>query len=179
MFNKRFFSKGMEDGGLGLEEEEYADAIFNILTNVFSFCISDVLPFLRGFDLDGYTKVMKENYRITNKHHDPIIDRRIQQWKDGTKKEMEDLLDVLINLKDDNDNPLLTKDEIKGQIVEIALPIVDNPSNAYESAFIEMLNQPEIFDKAIEELNKVVGTWKRETSLRIGLCAAQLREAMR
>ncbi|CAK7323490.1 unnamed protein product [Dovyalis caffra] len=157
LFNRRFFGEGMEDGGPGFEEEEYVEALFNILTNVFSFGISDVLPFLAGLDLDGYEKLMKENYGIINKHHDRIIDQRIQQWKDGTKKDVEDLLDVLITLKDDNGNPLLSKDEIKAQIAEIALAIIDNPSNAFEWAFAEMLNQPEIFEKAIEELDRVVG----------------------
>lgn len=34
---------------------------------------------------------------------------------------------------------------------------VDNPSNACEWAFAEMLNQPEILEKATEELDRVVG----------------------
>ena len=34
---------------------------------------------------------------------------------------------------------------------------VDNPSNAVEWALAEMINQPEILEKAIEELDRVVG----------------------
>ncbi|CAK7323492.1 unnamed protein product [Dovyalis caffra] len=157
MFNMRFFGEGMEDGGPGFEEEQHVEAIFTILNHLFSFCISDFLPSLVGFDLDGHEKVVKESHGIINKYHDPIIDQRVQQWKDGTKKDMEDLLDVLITLKDDNGNPLLSKDEIKAQTTEIMMATVDNPSNACEWVFAEMLNQPELFEKAIEELDRVVG----------------------
>ncbi|KAJ6878365.1 hypothetical protein NC651_030949 [Populus alba x Populus x berolinensis] len=98
-----------------------------------------------------------ENHRIINTYHDPIIHERVQQWKDGAKKDTEDLLDILITLKDPNSNPLLSKDEIKAQITEIMVAAVDNPSNACEWAFAEMLNQPEILEKATEELDRVVG----------------------
>jgi phenylalanine N-monooxygenase len=36
--------------------------------------------------------------------------------------------------------------------------IVDNPSNAVEWAFVEMMNKPEVMRKATHELNYVVGT---------------------
>ncbi|CAK7323491.1 unnamed protein product [Dovyalis caffra] len=120
MFNVRFLGEGMEDGGPGFEEERHVEAIFTILNHLFSFCVSDFLPSLVGFDLDGHERVMKESHGIINKYHDPIIDQRVQQWKDGTKKDVEDLLDVLITLKDDNGNPLLSKDEIKAQTTACA-----------------------------------------------------------
>ncbi|CAK7323493.1 unnamed protein product [Dovyalis caffra] len=115
MFNMRFFGEGMEDGGPGFEEEQHVEAIFTIINHLFSFCISDFLPSLVGFDLDGHEKVVEESHGIVNKYHDPIIDQRVKQWKDGTKKDMEDLLDVLITLKDGKGKPLLSKDEIKAQ----------------------------------------------------------------
>uniref|UniRef100_A0A6N2M1V9 Uncharacterized protein n=1 Tax=Salix viminalis TaxID=40686 RepID=A0A6N2M1V9_SALVM len=107
------------------------------------------------FNKRWHEKVVMENLRIINKYHDPIIDERAQQWKDGTKKDTEDWLDILIALKDPDGNPLLSKDEIKAQITEIMLAAVDNPSNACEWAFAEMLNQPEILEKAIEELDRL------------------------
>ncbi|KAJ6878364.1 phenylalanine N-monooxygenase CYP79D16-like [Populus alba x Populus x berolinensis] len=155
LFNKRFFGKGMKDGGPGFEEEEYVDAFFSSLNHIYAFCISDFLPSLIGLDLDGHEKVVMENHRIINTYHDPIIHERVQQWKDGAKKDTEDLLDILITLKDPNSNPLLSKDEIKAQITEIMVAAVDNPSNACEWAFAEMLNQPEILEKATEELDRL------------------------
>ena len=59
-----------------------------------------------------------------NKYHDPIIEERIKQWKNGTRNETDDLLDVMISLKDDNKNSLLTHQEIKALILVITFKIV-------------------------------------------------------
>ncbi|XP_037494966.1 valine N-monooxygenase 1-like [Jatropha curcas] len=121
VFNKRFFGKGKKNGGPGFEEAQHVDALFRILDldYSFSFCLSDYLPCSEGFDLGGREKIIKEANGIIGKYHDPIIEDRVQQWKDGTKKEEEDLLDVLITLKDDNGNPLPSTYEIKAQITVI------------------------------------------------------------
>ncbi|CAK9143280.1 unnamed protein product, partial [Ilex paraguariensis] len=117
IFGKRFFGKGMEDGGPGVEEEEHVAGLFTILGYLYSFCISDYLPCLRVFDIDGHEKIMKKALGTVRKYHDPEIDQRIGKWKESCKKEKEDLLDVLITLKDIDGRPVLSAEEIKGQIV--------------------------------------------------------------
>ena len=83
---------------------------------LYAFSISDYVPWLRGLDLDGHKKLLKNATMTVNKYHDPIIEHRIKQWKEGAKTEAEDLLDVMISLKDAHNNPLLNMHEIKGQI---------------------------------------------------------------
>ncbi|GMP89970.1 hypothetical protein CsSME_00041312 [Camellia sinensis var. sinensis] len=121
IINKRFLGEGREDGGPGVEEEEHMSALFTILEYIYSFCVSDYIPFLRGLvDLYGHEKVMRKAVGTVAKYQDPEIDERIKQWMDGTiatKKEQEDLLDVLIMLKDANGSPSLSTEEIKAQIV--------------------------------------------------------------
>ncbi|KAK8581401.1 hypothetical protein V6N13_144427 [Hibiscus sabdariffa] len=156
-FSTRYFGKGKENGGPGFEEEEHLNAVLTLLGQIFAFCVSDYIPMLRGLDLDGHEKIVKEALRAVEKYHDPIIDERIQQWKNGEKSDPEDLLDVLISLKDGKGNPILTVDEIKTEILELVIATVDNPSNAMEWALAEMLNHPEIFKKATEEIDRVVG----------------------
>ncbi|OMO61500.1 Cytochrome P450 [Corchorus capsularis] len=182
VFNTRYFGNGKENGGPGVEEEDHVKAIFTILAYLYSFCISDYFPLLRGLDLDGHEKVMEEATRVLAKYHDPIIDERIQQWREGKKEEPEDLLDVLVSLKDDNGDSLLSADEIKAQIIDIMLAGVDNPSNALEWALAEMLNQPEILQKAIDELDSVVGKQRlvQESDLpKLNYIKACAREAFR
>jgi cytochrome P450 len=116
-FNTRYFGKGMKDGGPGIEEIEHVDAAFILLNYAFAFSPSDYIPWLRLLDLDGHKGKVKNAMRIMNKYHDPIIDERIKQWNDGSKKVEEDLLDVLISLKDVNNIPLLSTKEIKAQII--------------------------------------------------------------
>ncbi|XP_057972603.1 tyrosine N-monooxygenase [Malania oleifera] len=163
MFSKRCFGAGMEDGGPGVEEEEHVEALFAALGYLFCFSLSDYFPFLIGFDLEGHEKIVKEAARIMKKHHDPIINERIKQWRlpnpnDGNaEKEPQDLLDVLITLKDTDGKPLLKTDEIKAQSAEIMMAAVDNPSNALEWALAEMMNDPKLMEKATEEIDRVVG----------------------
>ncbi|KAL5757134.1 hypothetical protein ACOSQ2_021880 [Xanthoceras sorbifolium] len=158
VFNKRFFGKGMADGGPGLEEVEHVHALFTVLQYLNSFCVTDYVSFWRWkLDLDGHEKVMKKAIGIIEKYHDPLIEERVRQWRDGLKKDVEDVLDILITLKDGNGNPLLSTKEVTAQITEIMIAAVDNPSNAVEWALAEMMNQPEILQKAIEEVDRVVG----------------------
>ncbi|KAK2386555.1 isoleucine N-monooxygenase [Trifolium repens] len=104
VFNTRYFGEGSNDGGPGFEEVEYLDALFTLLWYVFAFCVSDYMPFLRGLDIDGHEKKVKDAMSIVNRYNDPIIERRIEKWKDGSKTsaDAEDLLDILISLKDAN-----------------------------------------------------------------------------
>ncbi|KAK8674312.1 hypothetical protein V6N13_112605 [Hibiscus sabdariffa] len=157
VFNQRYFGEGKADGGPGFEEEEHIEAIFTSLAYIYSFCISDYLPILRGLDLEGHEKIMKKATRVMDKYHDPMIEDRIRKQRDGKIGEPQDLLDVLVSLTDDNGASLLSANEIKVQICEIMVATVDNPSNAFEWALAEMLNKPETLQKAIDELDRVVG----------------------
>ncbi|KAL0393116.1 UNVERIFIED_CONTAM: Valine N-monooxygenase 1 [Sesamum radiatum] len=157
MFSKRFFGTGMKDGGPGLEEEEHVDGLFTILKYLHAFAIADYFPWLEVFDFDGNKRILKNAIESVRKYQDSEINKRVEMWKQGIKKTEEDLLDVLINLKDSKNNPLLSIEEIKAQIIEIMIATVDNPSNAVEWALAEMINQSYILDKACKEIDKVVG----------------------
>uniref|UniRef100_A0A7N0V2H0 Cytochrome P450 n=1 Tax=Kalanchoe fedtschenkoi TaxID=63787 RepID=A0A7N0V2H0_KALFE len=183
VFNKRHFGQATHDGSPTAAEEEHVAAIFLSLKYLYSFCISDYYPFLEGLDLDGHKKYVKEAYTMTNKYHDPIIDERIRQWQqDDGHKEPQDLLDVMISLKDSNGRTLLSSEEIKAQTAELMLAAMDNPSNAIEWAMGEMINQPELLKKAVEELDRVVGRERlvQESDLpQLNFVKACAREAFR
>ncbi|XP_049356326.1 isoleucine N-monooxygenase 1-like [Solanum verrucosum] len=165
-----------------IEEEEQVDALFTLLKYLHCFGISDYLPWLSVFDLDGHKAIIKKAYDIATKQIDIEVDHRIQIWKDGNKILEEDILDVLIMLKDDNGNPLMNVKEIKAQVLELMLATVDNPSNAVEWTLAEMLNQPKLMQKAIKELNNVVGMDRlvQESDLpRLNYVKACIKEAFR
>ncbi|KAJ8624575.1 hypothetical protein MRB53_033105 [Persea americana] len=161
MFNQRNLGNGQEDGGPGVEEEEHVEALFTVLSLLYAFSVSDYIPKLRWMDLDGHEKIMKKAIRVVTKYQEPIIDERIEKWRTGRnvfiKKAPEDLLDVLIMAKDTDGKPLLTPEEIKAQAADLIYASVDNPSNAVEWALAEMPNQPKVLQKAVEEVDRVVG----------------------
>ncbi|XP_022960608.1 isoleucine N-monooxygenase 1-like [Cucurbita moschata] len=158
IFNKRYYGKGREDGGPTFEEEEHNQALFTMIEYIYAFSISDFVPWLKPFDLDGHQKIMKKALNVVQKYDEPIIDERVQRWKDGKMEGVkDDILDILISLKDENAKPMLSVAEIKAQITELQIAAIDNPSNIVEWAMAELMNEPKILEKAMEELDKVIG----------------------
>ncbi|KAK1441212.1 hypothetical protein QVD17_07053 [Tagetes erecta] len=154
IFGSRYFGKGSTDCGPGEEEIEHAHSLSTILVYVYAFCVTDYIPWLRWkTDFDGHEKSIRNAILTARKYQDPLIDERIQQWKDGVRTKQDDLLDVFINLNE----PQLNADEIKAQILDLILAAFVNVSNNIEWAMAEMMNEPRIFDKAVHELDLVVG----------------------
>ncbi|XP_013615312.1 PREDICTED: phenylalanine N-monooxygenase-like, partial [Brassica oleracea var. oleracea] len=88
------------------------------------------------------------------------VDQRLKKWRNGKMKKPRDFLDMFILAKDTNGKPALSDEEIKAQVTELMLATVDNPSNAVEWAMAEMTNQPSIMQKAVEEIDRVVGKYR-------------------
>ncbi|KAJ1427983.1 Inosine triphosphate pyrophosphatase-like [Sesbania bispinosa] len=65
---------------------------------------------------------------------------------------------------------------------ELMIEVVDNPSNAFEWALAEMINQPQLLQRAIEELDNVVGKERlvQESDIpKLNFVKACAREAFR
>ena len=75
--------------------------------------------------MDGHEKIIKDAIRDTRKYQDPLIEERVREHqKLGNNKEAQDLLDLLISLKDKNGEPLLSLEEIKAQVnVSVSLSL--------------------------------------------------------
>nr|QWK52436.1 cytochrome P450 79C2-1 [Isatis tinctoria] len=146
MFGQRHFEEPAEDGGLGRREREHMDAIYRAIDCFFSSSISNYISCLRGWNIDGEEAKVREAVDIINRCNDPIIQERMYLWGNkGGKETEEDWLDTLITLKDDQGMPLFTLDEIRAQC------------KASDWTIAEMLNHPEILEKATNELDMVVG----------------------
>jgi len=68
IFSKRSLFGNIE------EQEEQIDAVFTLIEYVYSFSISDYLPWLSVFDLDGHKAVLKKAYAKATKHIDIEVD---------------------------------------------------------------------------------------------------------
>nr|QWK52437.1 cytochrome P450 79C2-2 [Isatis tinctoria] len=158
MFGRRHFDEPALDGGLGPKEKEHMDAIYQALDCFFGFGVADYLPFLRGWNVDREEAEVREAVDIINGCNDPIVHERMHMWREkGGKETEEDWLDILITQKDDQGMPLLAFDEIRALCKDINVATIDNTMNNVEWTIAEMLNHPEILQKATNELNMVVG----------------------
>uniref|UniRef100_A0ACD5XBQ7 Uncharacterized protein n=1 Tax=Avena sativa TaxID=4498 RepID=A0ACD5XBQ7_AVESA len=118
----------------------------------------DYFPTLVGLNLGGYEKVVKKFMTTLSRLHNPIIEERISRRSTlRGQGEKRDFLDILVSLEYSEGRPLLSFEEIQAQTAEIMYATIDNPSNSVEWALAEMMNKPEVMQKAIEELDRVVG----------------------
>nr|CAB3503127.1 unnamed protein product [Digitaria exilis] len=183
VFNQRYFGEPQPDCGPGPPEVQHVDAVFASVGLLYSFHVTDYLPWLLGLDLDGHEKMLMEANETVSWLHDTFIDERWRQWKSGERlDEPEDMLDVLITLKDAEGKPVLSIEEVKALLMDITFAAMDNPSNAVEWALAEMVNSPEMMKKAVEEIDTVVGRDRlvQESDIpRLNYLKACIREAFR
>ncbi|CAA6659317.1 unnamed protein product [Spirodela intermedia] len=123
--------------------------------------IGDMIPWLDFLDLQGYVRRMK----ALSVKFDAFLDRVLEEHEDrrgraGPEFVPADMVDVLLQLADDpNLSVKLTRDGVKGFIQSSAVTV--------EWAMAEILRRPEIFEKAWEELDRVVGRerWVEEKDI--------------
>ncbi|ESQ35174.1 hypothetical protein EUTSA_v10007301mg [Eutrema salsugineum] len=162
LFGRRHVTKDnifSDEGRLGKEEKRHLEAIFETLNCLPCFSPADYLEkWFKGWNIDGQEKRVKVNSKIVRSYNNPIIDERVELWREkGGKAAVEDWIDTFITLKDGNGKYLVTPDEIKAQCVEFCIASIDNPANNMEWTLAEMLNNPEILRKAMKEIDEVVG----------------------
>ena len=95
--------KVMKMEGLDLKKKNTLNHSLLYSQHLYSFILSDYLPWMRVFDLEGHEKLISDAIRTVSKYHDPIIEERIQQrshhhgnYKKGSD-DHQDLLDALIS----------------------------------------------------------------------------------
>ncbi|CAI0377342.1 unnamed protein product, partial [Linum tenue] len=98
---------------------------------------SDYFPGLRGWNFDGKEKIVKEADKAIKAPQNPIIDERIRQWRSGERKEIDDLIDVFVTLKDELINQPDLMRKATGEIDRVVGK--DSPRLVQESD-IEKLN---------------------------------------
>ncbi|KAJ4751512.1 cytochrome P450 family 71 polypeptide [Rhynchospora pubera] len=146
--------------------------------------IGDLIPWLNFLDLQGYIKRMK----TLSKKFDRILEHVLDEHNDRRLHEGEnfvarDMVDVLLQLADDPTLEVkLERDGIKGFIQDLIAGGTESSAVTVEWAFSELLKRPKIFNKATEELDRVVGQnrWVEEKDIHnLPYIEAIIKETMR
>ncbi|PIA43164.1 hypothetical protein AQUCO_02000536v1 [Aquilegia coerulea] len=133
-----------------LDEGSFLNGVLNI---------GDLIPWINFLDLQGYVKRMKALRNKTDLFLKCELDEHIARRQDHSKEFIpKDIVDILLQLADDpNPNLKLSRDSIKSITMDLIVGGVESSTITTEWALSELLKQPQKFEQATEELDRVIG----------------------
>nr|GFA10349.1 cytochrome P450 76C1-like [Tanacetum cinerariifolium]GFA40326.1 cytochrome P450 76C1-like [Tanacetum cinerariifolium]GFA40352.1 cytochrome P450 76C1-like [Tanacetum cinerariifolium] len=159
-------SKSSEMKDYSRFEDEFREVEFKIMALLAAPNISDFLPMLSWFDLQGLKREMKKQFEYLDRIFDTIIKERIEETsskikgidvieEDGKK----DFLQICLELKDRKDCPKsFSMDHVKALLLNIVIAATDTTSTMVEWVMMtEILNNPGVMKKVQDELTEVIG----------------------
>ncbi|KAL6996247.1 hypothetical protein U1Q18_006381 [Sarracenia purpurea var. burkii] len=181
VLGKRYMEEA-EDSIVAPEEfKKMLDELF-LLNGVLN--IGDMIPWVDFLDLQGYVKRMK----VVAKKFDRFLEHVLDEHNARREAEAEDfvardMVDVLLELADDPDLDVkLERHGVKAFTQDLLAGGTESSAVTVEWAISELLKKPEIFDKATEELDRVIGKnrWVEEKDIpNLPYIEAIVKETMR
>ncbi|GMN54837.1 hypothetical protein TIFTF001_023962 [Ficus carica] len=149
------------------DDDDEADEIRKVVSDstdvLGKFNLSDFVWFCKRFDLQGLWRKSRE---IHDKF-DAMMEKIIREHEEARKEEKgredheavpQDLLDILLELSEDESSEIrLTREHIKAFVLDVFVAGTDTSSISVEWALAELINHPNIMNKAMEEIDSVVG----------------------
>ncbi|CAI0386891.1 unnamed protein product, partial [Linum tenue] len=123
------------------------------------FNLSDYVWFCKRLDLQGFGKRLEDLRERFDSMMERIIEEHVEARMNKKKKTtVKDLLDVLLDIKEDQDSEIkLTRENIKAFIWDIFAAGTESSAITTEWAMAELINHPEILNRARKEIDSVVG----------------------
>jgi cytochrome P450 len=128
-----------------------------------AFNLSDYIPFLRPFDLQGLTKRMKATARTIDEILEVIVDEHEQKAKTGVQKHEMDFIDVMLSQKNkstdkhDESSYIIDRTNIKAVVLDMIAGTLDTSYTAIEWILSELIRNPRVTKKLQEELKTFIG----------------------
>ncbi|XP_008792870.2 trimethyltridecatetraene synthase-like [Phoenix dactylifera] len=146
--------------------------------------IGDSIPWLDFLDLQGYIKRMKKISRKFDRFLEHVLDEHNERRRrEGENFVAVDMVDVLLELADDpNLEVKLERRGVKAFTQDLIAGGTESSAVTVEWAISELLKRPEIFKKATEELDRVIGRdrWVEEKEVHnLPYIEAIVKETMR
>ncbi|CAI9089782.1 OLC1v1024417C1 [Oldenlandia corymbosa var. corymbosa] len=145
------------------------------------FYLGDAIPWLGFVDIQGYIKRMKEVSKKFDRFLEHVLDEHIENKKNAD--DHKDMVDVLLELS--NDPTLEVKLErhgVKAFTQDLLVGGTESSTVTVEWAISELLKNPKLFNKANQELDRVIGhnRWVDEKDLpNLPYIEAIIKETMR
>uniref|UniRef100_A0A0E0ESN7 Uncharacterized protein n=1 Tax=Oryza meridionalis TaxID=40149 RepID=A0A0E0ESN7_9ORYZ len=157
VLGKKYLDK--DAGGSVTTPEEFKwmlDELF-LLNGVLN--IGDSIPWLDWLDLQGYIKRMKKLGKMFDRFLEHVVDEHNERRRrEGESFVAKDMVDVLLQFADNpNLEVKLKREGVKAFTQDLIAGGTESSAVTVEWALSELLKNPEVFAKATEELDRVVG----------------------
>ncbi|EAZ41669.1 hypothetical protein OsJ_26206 [Oryza sativa Japonica Group] len=121
--------------------------------------IGDSIPWLDWLDLQGYIKRMKKLGKMFDRFLEHVVDEHNERRRrEGESFVAKDMVDVLLQFADNpNLEVKLKREGVKAFTQDLIAGGTESSAVTVEWALSELLKKPEVFAKATEELDRVVG----------------------
>lgn len=131
--------------------------------------IGDLIPYVGFMDLQGYVKRMKIVSKKFDRFLEHVLDEHTARRRKGVQNDVsKDMVDVLLDLSEDPTLEVkLERHGVKAFTQDLLAGGTESSAVTVEWAISELLKKPEIFGKATEELDRVIGQnrWVQETDI--------------
>ncbi|CAK9200287.1 unnamed protein product [Sphagnum troendelagicum] len=166
LFKRRYFDNTRQSTA---EAEEFKELVVKLVNLAGVFNLSDYIPYLKPFDLQGYVPIMKEANSRIDRFLSKIIEEHVEDSKSTStaadhrdeeeEEEAKDFVDVMLSLPAaETGSGRLEKNTIKAVIADMIGAGTDTSATTVEWALVELLRHPEAMKKAQEELDDVIGS---------------------
>ncbi|KAE7999040.1 hypothetical protein FH972_003525 [Carpinus fangiana] len=147
------------------EFKKMLDELF-LLSGVLN--IGDSIPWMDFLDLQGYIKRMKALSKKFDRFLEHVLDEHIANRKEAKDDAAKDMVDLLLDLAEDpNLDVKLERHGVKAFTQDLIAGGTESSAVTVEWAISELLKKPEVFKKAAEELDRVIGRdrWVEEKDI--------------
>ncbi|XP_027364693.1 geraniol 8-hydroxylase-like [Abrus precatorius] len=138
---------------------ELKELVWRIMEDAGKVNLSDYFPVLKRFDLQGVRRHVAVSYVRLHEIFDDMIQKRVRDRESSRGGGANgDFLDVLLDHCQQGDAPDFTVQSIKPLILDLFIAGSDTSGSTTEWAMAELLRNPEVMQKARNELNQVIGS---------------------
>ncbi|CAK8537863.1 unnamed protein product [Lathyrus sativus] len=177
------FGRRFEDEGT--EHSMFHDLLKEMQEMTISFFYTDYLPFLGGF-VDKFTGMMgrlEKIFQLLDGFFQTVVDEHLDPERKKLQPHEEDVIDALIDLKNDPYCSMDLKSEhIKPLIMNMLFAGTDTISSVVVWAMTALMKNPRVMKKVQEEIRKVFGEKgfiEEEDVQKLPYLKAVIKETMR
>ncbi|XP_050204418.1 cytochrome P450 93B2-like [Mercurialis annua] len=141
-------------------EAETVRFVIREVTQIFGeFNVSDFIWLFKNINFQGFRKRVDDIFiKYDGLLERLITEREKQRNKNEIKHQSFDFLDVMLDfMEDENAEIKLTRDHIKALFLDFFTAATDTTAITLEWALAELIKNPQVLEKARDEINRVVG----------------------